>query len=131
MNIYEALKNVEYKKKLYFEWKHDIRFDQTLPHKTEEEFLRMIGAKTLNGFIKWERSQEYKSLLLLLLESKVANDFDLIYKNVSNKAKEGDEKFIRLFLSMQKDIQSNAKLAAKTFHVIVEEESEEDDLVLN
>ena len=129
MNIYEGLKQVEYKKRLYFEWKHDIRFDQTLPQKTEEEFLRMVGAKTLNGFIKWERSQEYKNLLLLLLESKVANDFDLIYKNVSDKAKDGDEKFIRLFLSMQKDIQQNAKLAAKTF-TVVEDDSEQDDDVL-
>lgn len=132
MNIYEALKQTEGKKRLYFEWKHDIRFDQTIPTKTEEEFLRMVGAKTLNGFIKWEKSQQYKNLLLLLLESKVANDFDIIYKVVSDKAKDGDEKSIRLFLSMQKDIQSNAKLAAKTFDSIVDEEKEEDNgLVLD
>ena len=103
MNIYEALKQTENKKRVYFEWKHDIRFIQGVPKKSEEDFLRMVGLKTLNGFIKWERSQEYKNLLLLLLDSKVANDFDLIYKNVSDKAKDGDEKFIRLFLSMQKD----------------------------
>ncbi|ETI68135.1 hypothetical protein [Neobacillus vireti] len=131
MNIYEALKNVEYKKKLYFEWKHNIRFVQTLPVKTEEEFLRMIGAKTLNGFIKWERSQEYKNLLLLLLESRVANDFDIIYKVVSEKAKDGDEKSIRLFLSMQKDIQVNAKLAAKTFNVVEDDSEDDDGLVLD
>jgi hypothetical protein len=65
------------------------------------------------------------------LESKVANDFDNIYKIVTDKAKEGDEKSIRLFLSMQKDIQSNAKLAAKTFTVVEDDEQEDDDLVLD
>jgi hypothetical protein len=130
MNIYEALKQTEAKKRLYFEWKYDIRFDQTIPTKSETEFLRMVGLKTLNGFIKWEKSQQYKSLLLLLLESKVANDFDIIYRVVSEKAKDGDEKSIRLFLSMQKDIQVNAKLAAKTFSV-VEEAEDDNDLDLN
>ncbi|MED0665312.1 hypothetical protein P4T04_03175 [Bacillus badius] len=127
MNIHEALKSVSYKKQEYFKWKHDIRFNREVPPKTEEEFLKTIGNKTLNSFKQWERSQEYKGLLLLLLESRVANDFDEIYKIVSDKAKEGDEKSIRLFLSMQKDIQSNAKLASKTFHSVVEDEPEDDE----
>lgn len=131
MNIYEALQNVSYKKQEYFKWKHDIRFNQTSPRKTEEEFLKTVELKTFNSFHKWERTQEYKNLLLLLLESKVANDFDNIYKIVTDKAKEGDEKSIRLFLSMQKDIQSNAKLAAKTFEMVEDDEQEDDDLVLD
>ncbi|MBL5769329.1 hypothetical protein [Heyndrickxia sporothermodurans] len=65
------------------------------------------------------------------MESKVANDFDDIYRIVTEKAKEGDEKSIRLFLSMQKDIQSNAKLAAKTFEMVEDDEQEDDDLVLD
>ncbi|MEK5521580.1 hypothetical protein [Heyndrickxia sp. FSL W8-0423] len=130
MNIHEALQNVSYKKQEYFKWKHDIRFNQNLPQKTEKEFLKMLQLKSLNTFHRWERTQEYKNLLLLLLESKVANDFDDIYRIVTEKAKDGDEKSIRLFLSMQKDIQSNAKLAAKTFEK-VEDEQEDDDLVLD
>lgn len=126
MNIYQALKQTETKKRAYFEWKHDIRFVQEVPKKTEEEFLRTVGLKTINGFIRWEKSQEYKSLVLLLLDSKVANDYDMIYKNVVDKAKDGDEKFIRLFLSIQKDIQANAKLAARTFEVVADEDEEED-----
>ncbi|MGV3266198.1 hypothetical protein [Cytobacillus pseudoceanisediminis] len=131
MNIYEALKQTENKKRAYFEWKHEIRFIQGVPQKSEEDFLRSVGLKTLNGFIRWEKSQEYKNLVLLLLDSKVANDYDVIYKNIVDKAKDGDEKFIRLFLSIQKDIQQNAKLAAKTFNVVEEESEENDDLVLD
>ncbi|MCC3645833.1 hypothetical protein JGK52_03925 [Cytobacillus oceanisediminis] len=131
MNIYEALKQTEGKKRAYFEWKHDIRFVQDAPKKSEDDFLKTVGLKTLNGFIRWEKSQEYKNLVLLLLDSKVANDYDVIYKNIVDKAKDGDEKFIRLFLSIQKDIQSNAKLAAKTFNVVEEESEENEDLVLD
>ncbi|MBB6445622.1 hypothetical protein [Bacillus benzoevorans] len=130
MNIHEALRNVTQKKQEYFKWKHDIRFNISEPRKSEEEFLQSVDLKTLNTFHRWERSQEYKSLLMLLLESKVANDFEDIYKIVTDKAKDGDEKSIRLFLSMQKDIQSNAKLAAKTFEK-VEEIDDMDDLVLD
>ncbi|MCM2603743.1 hypothetical protein NDQ57_03375 [Rossellomorea marisflavi] len=126
MNIYEALKQTESKKRQYFEWKHDIRFVQEMAKKSEAEFLKTVGLKTINGFIRWEKTQEYKSLVLLLLDSKVANDYDMIYKNIVSQAKEGDEKFIRLFLTIQKDIQTNAKLAAKTFVPVVEEDDEED-----
>ncbi|MED3650301.1 hypothetical protein [Heyndrickxia sporothermodurans] len=127
MNIHEALQNVSYKKQEYFKWKHDIRFNQSIPRKSEEEFLKVVDLKSLNTFHRWERTQEYKNLLLLLLESKVANDFDDIYRIVTEKAKEGDEKSIRLFLSIQKDIQSNAKLAAKTFEKVEDDEEQEDD----
>lgn len=130
MNIKEALKEVNWKKAEYFKWKHDIRYDQRLPHKTKDKFLKFVGLKTLNPFLEWERTQEYKNLLLLLLESKVANDFDEIYKIVSDKAKEGDEKSIRLFLTMQKEIQSNAKLASKTFNS-PKDEIGEDELELD
>lgn len=131
MNIYEALEQLPHMKKLYFQWKHDIRFKQDLPKKSQEDFLKEVNRKTLDGFIKWERTAEYKQLLMLLLDSRIATDFEEIYKIVSNKAKEGDEKSIRLFLTLQKDIQQNAKMAAKTFNVIEQEFEEDDDLVLD
>ncbi|MBB2482971.1 hypothetical protein H5P36_22680 [Bacillus sp. APMAM] len=127
MNIYEALQNVSYKKQEYFKWKHDIRFNQSIPRKSEEEFLKVVDLKSLNTFHRWERTQEYKNLLLLLLESKVANDFDDIYKKVVEQAKTGDPQSVKLFLQLQKDIQSNAKLAAQTFTSVEDEDEQEDD----
>ncbi|MGM7635491.1 hypothetical protein [Bacillus sp. Hm123] len=129
MNIREALKGVTWKQAEYFKWKHDIRYQKQLPKKSKEDFLRMVDLKTLNSFIEWERTSEYKNLLLLLLESKVANDMEDIYKIVVDKAKEGDEKSIRLFLTMQKDIQANAKLANKAMiKEVVEDDEDELDL---
>jgi len=131
MNLYEALDQLTNEKKLYFSWKHDIRFKRDIPKKSEQEFMKEVNRKSLDGFIKWERTAEYKNLLMLLLDSKIASDFEDIYKVVSDKAKTGDEKSIRLFLTLQKDIQSNAKLAAKTFASVEEEVEEDDDLVLD
>ncbi len=135
MNIYEALSNVkDWRKREYFKWKHNIRYDQRLEKRSEEDFLRYVGRKTMNPFLEFERSPEYKQLLMVYLDSQVANDFDEIYNVVSEKAKQGDEKSIRLFLSMQKDIQSNAKVAAKSLQFVEddmaddEEEYEELDL---
>ncbi|PAQ14986.1 hypothetical protein CD798_08035 [Bacillaceae bacterium SAOS 7] len=128
MNIHEALKGLPETKKQYFMWKHDIRYDRTIPKKTEKEFLKIVERKTLNSFVQWERSQEYKYLLALLLDSKIANDMDKIYKIVVDNAMKGEEKHIRLFLSMQKDIQSNAKEANKLINKVekIEKDEQED-----
>ncbi|WP_449619968.1 hypothetical protein [Robertmurraya sp. Marseille-Q9965] len=132
MNLYEALDQLPLMKKAYFTWKHDIRFKRDIPKKSEQDFLKEVNKKSLDGFIKWERTAEYKNLLMLLLDSKIASDFEDIYKIVSEKSKTGDEKSIRLFLTLQKDIQQNAKLAAKTFDSVNEEDdSEDDDLLLD
>ena len=132
MNIYDALDHLPAKKKAYFTWKHDIRFKRDNGKKSKEQFLKEVQMKTLDSFIKWERTSQYKSLVMLLLESKIASDFEDVYKVVVDKAKEGDEKSVRLFLSLQKDVQSNAKLAAKTFDTVIEDEEEEDaDLIID
>lgn len=132
MNIYEALDHLPNEKKLYFSWKHDIRFKRDIPKKSEEDFLKEVNRKTLDGFIKWEKSSEYKQLLMILLDSKVPSDFEEIYTIVTDKAKEGDEKSIRLFLTLQKEIQSYAKVAAKQFETIEDEIEEDiDDLDLS
>lgn len=132
MNIHEALKSIDWHKAEYFKYKFsELRYDQSRPVKTEEDFLRAVERKTINPFLKWEKSQEYKNLLMLYLDTKIADDFEEIYKIVVDKAKSGDDKAVRLFVTLQKDIQSNAKMAAKTFTIVEEEETEDDELVLD
>ncbi|QNG59430.1 hypothetical protein H4O14_16760 [Bacillus sp. PAMC26568] len=130
MNIYEALKQVSWKKQEYFKWKHDIRYDRTVNQKSEEEFLKSVDLKTLNSFIAWEKSSEYKQLLTLHLDSCIANDLDEIYKKVAEVAKTGDPQSVKLFLQLQKDINSYAKLAEKAFSKKEDEIEEDDDLEL-
>lgn len=131
MNIYEALNNVIFPKQEYFKWKHNIRYDKTLPIKSEEEFLKYVNRKSLNGFIKWEKSNEYKQLLVIYLESLIANDLDAIYKVVREKALTGDPQSVKLFLQIQKDISSAAKISGKAFNTnknIDNDLDEEDEL---
>jgi len=131
MNIYDALDHLPAKKKAYFTWKHDIRFKRDNGKKSKEQFLKEVQMQTLDSFIKWERTSQYKSLVMLLMESRIASDFEEIYKVVTDSAKKGEEKSIRLFLTLQSDIQKNAKLAAKTFDTVEDEQEEDDDLVLD
>lgn len=132
MNIYDALAQVtDWRKREYFKWKYNIRYDQRLPKKTDEEFLRYVGRKTLNGFLEWEKSTEYKELVAIYLNSRISNDFYEIYEVISEKAKKGDEKSVKLFLQLQKEISNHAKVATRS---VVDEEDEQniesDDLIL-
>lgn len=130
MDIYDALKQTDYRFREYFKYLHpDLRFDQTKPLKTEEEFLRSVNRKSMAPFHRWEKSAEYKNLLILYLDYKVNDDFEQIYNIVTEKAKQGDEKAIKLFLTLQKDIQNMAQSIKKSF--FVEKENEEDDLDLD
>ncbi|MEK4949101.1 hypothetical protein NST12_01765 [Bacillus sp. FSL W8-1127] len=135
MNIYEALKQINWKKREYFKYKFpDLRWDKSIPPKTKEDFLRYVGNKTINSFERWEKTQEFKNLVMLYLETKVADDFKEIYSIVVDKSKKGDEKAIKLFLQLQKEVQQNAKMAAKTFEMVEdeqEEQEEEDELILD
>lgn len=130
MNLNDALKQVRnYRNAEYFKWKHDVRYDQRLEKKTEEEFLKYVQRRTMNSFISWERTAEYKMLLTLLLESKLADDLEEIYNIVTKSAKKGDDKAVRLFMSLQKEISSNAKVAQEAFKVseVVEEDEDDED----
>lgn len=129
MNIDQALDQLkDYRKKLYFQWKHDIRYDQTRDKLTEEELLKQLMRKSLNPYIKWERSNEYQNLVYLYMQSKVHNDLLESYQKVSEKATQGDEKSIKLLLDMSKVIKDYAKFASKEFEKNSEEIEEDDDL---
>ncbi|KZB89799.1 hypothetical protein A2U94_19645 [Bacillus sp. VT 712] len=115
MNIYDALKQVDGKKAEYFKWKHDLRFKRNLPKKTQEEFLRFIDRKTLDGFIKWEKSEEYKALLLLMLGTQTAHDLHEVYQAVLEKAKQGED--VNNFIKLHKEINTSSKVAQQIFKV--------------
>lgn len=125
MNIYEALRSVPDKKRLYFQWKFNLNFDQTKQPKNESEFLKMVGSKTMNGYIAWEKSEEYRSLVAILLNTRFDTDLEEIYDSLSVKAKEGDEKSIKLLLQIGKEIKGYSKEAVKQFEV--EDDEDWDD----
>lgn len=131
MNIHDALKQLkDWRKAEYFKWKFDIRYDQRLPKKTEEEFLQYIQRKTLNPYIVWERSKEYKALVALYLDSQISNDLQEIYQKVSEQAKTGDVNAVKLYLQLSKEIQQYAKNAGTILNNPKQEEEPEDDFGL-
>lgn len=104
MSIYEALDKLTWKKKEYFLWKFNLNV--RVRDKSEEEICKTINVKSLDFMKKWEKSPEYLSLVNLYIESKTATDLEKIYKVVSEKAIEGDEKSIKLLLDLQKQVRS-------------------------
>ncbi|MEK4700269.1 hypothetical protein MKX47_11785 [Solibacillus sp. FSL R7-0668] len=104
MGIYEALNQLTWKKKEYFLWKFNLNV--RVKGKTEEEICKTLNVKSLDYMKKWEKSPEYLALVNLYIESKTATDLEKIYKVVSEKAIEGDEKSIKLLLDLQKQVRS-------------------------
>ncbi|WP_066639673.1 hypothetical protein [Desulfolucanica intricata] len=94
----------------YFRWKFDIPYGGVkMKQKTIEEICKFWGIKNPQYFYDWEKTDEYKHLVNIYLNSKTANDLLDIYNVVSEKAKTGDSKAIDTLLKLQKEIQANIK----------------------
>ncbi|MFD2638431.1 hypothetical protein [Piscibacillus salipiscarius] len=127
MNIYQALKKVSWEKQHYFKYKFpDLRYQKDRPLKTEEQFLKYVNRKTIDSFLNWELTEEYKNLVILYLHSQVADDLLETYKAVSDKAKNGDEKSVKLFLQLKKEINTSSKQVAKQFQSPSDDEDDYD-----
>jgi len=131
MNIHDALKSVAWDRAEYFKYKFPaVRFDQTKEEKTVEDFLKVVGKKTMNPYLRWEKTQEYKALVSLMLQGRSADDLQEIYSVVTENAKTGDDKAVKLFMQLTREIDVYAKLAIKSMASVIEEEVE-DDLILD
>lgn len=129
MDIYEALKLLTWKKRMYFNWKHNLFYNQNKDVQTEEQLMEKLQVKSMNEYIKWERTPQYLQLMSLFLESKFANDLEVVYTNTAERAKDenADEKSIKLLLQIQKEIRSFNKAAS---NVKPSESNQFDDLEL-
>lgn len=113
MGLKEALNKVARENREYFKYKFpDIRYDKTIPERTEEDFLRVVGRKTMNAFEDWEKTPEYANLVALYLQSRMMNDIHEIYTVVREKALTGDEKSVKLLLQLNKEVNSIVKASA-------------------
>lgn len=101
MELKEALKQLPYKKQFYFRWKNNYNMRNP---KTEEEALKQLAVKDLYVFEQWESSSEYQLLMNMLIQSRIGQDLQVIYESTSEKAKQGDEKAIKVLFEIQKQI---------------------------
>ncbi|WP_274366307.1 hypothetical protein [Paenibacillus thermotolerans] len=123
MNIYEALKQLPPKKRIYCKWKFNLWFDQER-QMTEEELMKQLGVKSLNAYVRWEREDDYKHFVSVYLASKTADDLLDVYEVVRDKAIKGDPKAIDTLLKLQNQITAHKKAAEQYFADVEEDEDD-------
>lgn len=129
MNIYDVIAKLSMPKSQYVKYKFNLWFD-TNKTMTEEEFLKTVNKKTMNSFHRWERTDEFRHIASMVLATKTAQDLIDMYEAVRDKAIKGDEKSVKLLLTLQKEIDHQKQQALKAFGNIVEQDEEDDDLEL-
>jgi len=121
-----------YPKYAYFMWKNKLaNSNRDFSEFTEQGIIDKYckGSMKKYGNLKqWENTEEYAELMNLLLLERSNKDFVEIYNAISKKAKEGDERAVKTFLTLQNEIRKSVK--NKKSNKAEQEEIEEDDLVL-
>jgi hypothetical protein len=136
IDIYAALRKVPFPKRRYFCFKYP-QFKQAstdFHYKDIDEFLKSCNRETEAGFKRWEHTDEYKQLMILALDAEATDDLVKAYEATRDKAVKGDDKAIRLMLTLQKEIAERCKQAEKFFSEDEkkdkdEEKSKDDDLI--
>ena len=131
LSINEALKLLPPKKRAWFEYKFGLTLFRDFSGWTDEDFMENISrTKTLVLYKQWERTPEYNCLVNLLLYARSTRDLLEVYDTVSEKAKSGDEKNVKLLLELQKQIRVNAKESSKLLTGEENKAEEEDGLII-
>ncbi|WP_339171205.1 hypothetical protein [Anoxybacillus sp. FSL W8-1294] len=126
--IHKALEKVDWRKRAYFMRKFQIRTPKNkhIISMSDEEFLKWADRKSMTVFHNWEQTDEYFELYMTYMRGKMQRDLETVYDVVSEKAKQGDEKAVKLFLQMHKDMTQLQKSMNRT-QTKQEKVQEEDD----
>lgn len=128
--IHKALEKVDWRKRAYFMRKFQIRTAKNahILNMTDEEFLKWADRKSMIVFQNWEQTDEYFELYMKYMKLKMQRDLETVYDIVSEKAKQGDEKAVKLFLQLHKDMAQLQKSMnrAQTKQAEVQEDDDDD-----
>lgn len=105
----DKLNKKSHRRWLYFCWTNKIDNIQTKFSKmSKEEFMqryaKYITKKGMELFKSWENTEEYLNLYNLMLQQQSNKDLYKIYKVVRDKALKGDDKAVKTFLLLKKEI---------------------------
>lgn len=133
-DIRKVINEMAFDKKLYVYYKFpELRMKNVGYQSTKEELLKATDRKTMDGFKTWEKTPEYNMFLALYLEQKAIKDIYEIYEVIKTDALKGDEKSVKLLLSLNKEIKnivnSNKETLLKESKEL-EEEDYDDGLVV-
>lgn len=116
----------------FFLWKNKLKNTKTdYSSFTKEEFIQRFCKGNLQRFNYleevWTKTDEYEKLVYLMLSGNSINDLVEIFNIVRENAKKGDDKAIKTYLILQKEIKKNIKPVKDKDTV---EPEDEDELIL-
>ncbi len=122
-----------YPKYAYFMWRNGLsNSNRDFSEFTEQDIIEKYCKGSLikyGNLRQWESTEEYAKLMNLLLLERSNKDFIEIYNVVAEKAKQGDDKAVKTFLSLQNELKKSVK-TKKSNKAEQEEIEEDDDLIL-
>lgn len=131
MTLDEQLARTPLKYRRYFRWKYKLPVrGRVYNDRPLEEIMRIDGVKNKETYYSWEKTEQYKHLIDLLILSHIGNDLYDMYNVMLNKAKKGDSKAVDTVIKLQKSIAQNIKENSQQNANNTVVEDEEDDLEL-
>jgi hypothetical protein len=129
MSIHKALQKLDWRKRAYFMRKFQIRSpkNEHILNMSDEEFLKWADRRSFTVFENWEQTDEYWELYMLYMKGKMQRDLEDIYDVISDRARQGDEKAVKLFLQLHKDMTQLQKAMNRTQMKQEEVQEDEDD----
>ncbi|MCK9310375.1 MAG: hypothetical protein M0P99_08890, partial [Candidatus Cloacimonetes bacterium] len=110
MTLDQQLARTPVKFKHYFRWKFKLTIrGREFNDRPLEEIMRIDKVQSKTTYAAWEKTDEYKHLVDLLIMSNAGNDLLEIYNVMLNKAKKGDAKAVDTVIKLQKSIAQNIK----------------------
>ncbi len=129
--LQEIYKLTSHRRRIYFLWRNKLSNNKTdYGEWSREDIINKFFQGSEEAFKRmelWEKSDEYARLMYILTKERMNSDFFDIYDSIVDKAKAGDEKSIKTFLILQKEVKSNLKeLNSKPQEIL----DEDDNLVI-
>ncbi len=130
----DKLRRQSRKKWIYFCWKNKVdnistKFSKMTEEDILEKYPKLIYPLTLKIYkSRWEQTEEYQNLYRLLMQIRSQQDLYRIYEVVKDKALKGDDKAIKTFLLLKKEIWKSPIKEKLGVEEIESQEENKDDL---
>ena len=109
--LQEVYKLTSNRRRIYFLWKNGLSNNKTdYGLWSKEDIINKFFNGSEEAFKRmelWERTDEYARLMYILTKERMNSDFFDIYDSIVDKAKQGDERSIKTFLMLQKEVKNN------------------------
>lgn len=128
ITIYDVLRSLSDKRRIYVKHRFGLHrpADRNIS-KNEQELIEKLKVKSLDCYKEWEKSEEFKHITALVLQTRQAADLENIYNKVKERVSKDPHqpKDVELMLKLQKEISEHYKQAQQYFNEYDEED--EDD----